>query len=194
MSPEPRYIASLKSPPIKGFEWQDPEDDQDRGSFRSILTDGCTILMIHPDEAASGPPYDYVYTVGFFLNLQQPEFFIKGLLSNSAGRMMNDLFKYVEQGARIKEGDTLRYNFGEGEKKLVARYFPQRRYQDYLGWGCWFYRSLLWRQDPVGEHKFPVLQLFWPDRRGLYPWDADCDPKARAIQTPVQEASREDRD
>ncbi len=194
MSPEPKYKSSLKSPPIPGFEWQDPDDDRDRASFRSILTDGCTILMIHSDEAASGPPYDFVYTVGFFLNLQQPEFFIKGLLSDRTGRMMNDLFKYVEQGHTIKDGDSLRYDFGEGEKKLIARHFPQQRYHEYLGWGCWFYRSLLWKQNPVGEHKFPVLQLFWPDRSGLYPWDAGCDSQAREVQTPVQEKSYGDRD
>jgi hypothetical protein len=191
---EPKYKSSLKCPLIPGFEWQVPDDDKDRASFRDTLTHGCTILMIHSDKATSGPPYDFIYTVGFFLNLKHPEFFIKGLLSERTGMMMNDLFSYVEQGHRIKDGDTLRYDFGEGEKKLVARPFPQHRYRDYLGWGCWFHRSLLWKQSPVGEHKFPVLQLFWPDRNGLYPWDAGCDPKTSEIQTPVQEAGYKDRD
>jgi hypothetical protein len=70
-----KYKSSLKSPPIADFEWQNPDNDKDRASFRDILTCGCTILLIHPDEAPSGPPYDFIYTVGFFLNLQQPEFF-----------------------------------------------------------------------------------------------------------------------
>src|SRR5579871_488089 len=187
MGAEPKYGASLESPPIPGFEWQLPDDGRDRASFRDILTHGCTVLMIQQDAAESVLPYEFIYTVGFFLNLKHPEFFIKGLLDERAGNMMNDLFRYVEQGHTIKDGNTLRYDFGNGEKKLVARTFPQIRYNDYLGWGCWFYRSLLLKQLPFGEHKFPVLQLFWPDKNGLYPWDSGCDLEAKRIQTPVQE-------
>jgi hypothetical protein len=99
--------------------------------------------------------------------------------------MMNDLFHYVENGNRLKDGDTIRYDFGEGERTLVAKVFPQGRYSDYLGWGCWFYRSLFWKVAPIAEHKFPVLQLFWPDPNGLYPWQEGCHPKVMEVQTPI---------
>ena len=167
---------------MAGFEWQEPEDDKDRSSFNDILTQGCTILMIYDDEA-EGAPFDSIYTTGFYLNLQHPEFFIKGLLDSSAADIMNCLFRYVENGNRIGDGDTVRHDFGHGEKRLVAKRFPQERYDDYLGWGCWFYRSLRWKVEPVIEHKFPVLQLLWPDSKGLYPWEDGCDPRVVKAQS-----------
>jgi hypothetical protein len=178
-----RFASCVTMPKLEGFTWPEPDGEHDLARFRHIVNDGCTILMIYRDEAGSGPPFDFIYTVGFHLNLQHPELFIKGLLGDSAGTMMNALFRYVESGHRIKDGDTVRYDFGEGEKKLVARTFPEEKYFDYLGWGCWFYRSLFFNVAPIAEHKFPVLQLCWPDPHGFYPWDEQCHPEARRIQS-----------
>src|SRR6266446_4281163 len=104
---EPKYKTSITAPKLPGFEWQEPDGEKDLKNFKDIVTHGCTILMIYRDEAETGPPYDFVYTVGFYLNLQHPEFFIEGLLGVSAGDMMNSLFRYVESGHRIKDGDTV---------------------------------------------------------------------------------------
>lgn len=56
-----RYLSSLKSPKLDSFEWQEPENDKDRSSFRDILTDGCTILMNYDDEAAPVTPSDLIF-------------------------------------------------------------------------------------------------------------------------------------
>jgi hypothetical protein len=177
-----RYLSSLKSPKLASFEWQEPEDDKDRSSFRDILTAGCTILMIHDDESAPAPPFGLIYTVGLYLNLGHPEFFIKGALDDSQANLMNSLFQYVEAGNKISDGDSVRHDFGNGEVRFVAKAFPQNRYFDYLGWGCWFYRSLLFKVSPVCEHKFPVLQLFWPDAVGKYPFEEGCDERVVKMQ------------
>ncbi len=188
-----RYESSVTAPKLPHFEWQEPEDEKDLKDFRDIVTAGCTVLMIYPDEAGGGPPFDFIYTVGFYLNLQHPEFFIKGILSDAAGTMMNSLFLHVEDGNHIKDGTVVHYDLGDGEIKFVAKTFPLDRYYDYMGWGCWFYRSLFWKISPIAVPKFPVLQLFWPDAQGLYPWDDGCDPRVRAIQTPVEvESESED--
>jgi hypothetical protein len=151
--------------------------------FRDILTHGCSVLTITPDEENPEPPYDFTYTLGFYLNLLHPEFLILGISPDVSVRLMNSLFAVIEAGDRFAENHTLRYNFGLGERKLVAKLVPQERYYDYLGYGCWFYRSPLWNVSPIAEHKFPVLQLVWPDPAGLYPWDPGCDPRVRDIQT-----------
>jgi len=45
---------------------------------------------------------------------------------------------------------------------------------------------------------FPALQLFWPDRQGLFPWEDDCAPSVRAWQpllfeeAPSETSQRED--
>ncbi|HWB59514.1 MAG TPA: DUF4262 domain-containing protein [Chthoniobacteraceae bacterium] len=191
-APQAKYKDSVKSPKIPGFVWQEPENDHDVKLYRDITVAGCTILVITPDSIEDpNPPYDFVYTVGFYLNLSHPEFFIKGVSGNCAGNMMNQLFAYVESGHKIEEGHTVRHDFGMGEKKLVAKLVPQEVYFDYLGWGCWFYRSLIWNVSPIAEHKFPVLQLFWPDPNGFYPWDANCNQKVREVQTLVPQPDEE---
>lgn len=183
MIADAKYLSSLKQPRLTAFGWQEPENEKDRRSFHDILTTGCTIPMIYDDKAEPGAPYDFIYTTGFFLNLGHPEFFIKGALDESAADMMNALFRYVEAGNQIGDGDSVRHDLGKGEICFIAKTFPHDRYFDYLGWGCWFYRSLFYKQPPVLEHKFPVLQLFYPDRIGKYPWDEGCDPGVLKMQT-----------
>ncbi|MBK8039166.1 MAG: DUF4262 domain-containing protein [Verrucomicrobiaceae bacterium] len=116
------------------------------------------------------------------LNLGRPEFFIKGSLEESAADMMNALFRYVENGNTINDGDTVRHDLGYGEVRFVAKSVAQDRYFDHLGWGCWFYRSLIYKESPLFEHKFPVLQLLWPDKHGKYPFEEGCDPQASKLQ------------
>jgi hypothetical protein len=106
-----------------------------------------------------------------------------GVSGKAAATLLNWLFTYIEDGHFIKDGHHLRHDFGIGEKRLAVRAVPKDRYFDYLGWACWFYRSLLFKVDPIMEHKFPVLQLCWPDKQGKYPWEIECDPNARVAQT-----------
>ena len=46
------------------------------------------------------------------------------------------------------------------------------RYHDYFGYAAWFYSS--W--------DFPALQIVWPDKQSLYPWDAEFNPDWKAAQ------------
>ena len=176
---EARFKSSITSPKISGFEWREPEDSSDLDTFRDIATVGCSILKIIPDEEDTDSFFDYFYTIGFYLNLIHPELLIMGM--SHTGDMMNDLFSYVESGHSIGENHTVRYDLGQGEVKFVAKPVLERHFVDYLGYGCWFYRSLF-SKPPCGTHKFPVLQLFWPDKRGYYPWDPQCDPRSKEIQ------------
>lgn len=43
----------------------------------------------------------------------------------------------------------------------------KRHFANFLGWSRWFY----------GGDEFPCLQLVWPDRSGLFPWEPDFDPE-----------------
>ena len=92
-----------------------------------------------------------------------------GLSGDVTAPLLNWLFAYIEEGKVIKEGHGVRCDFGLGEKRLEARAVPRDRYYDYLGWACWFYRSLLFKVEPLMQPKFPILQLCWPDKAGRYP-------------------------
>jgi len=50
---------------------------------------------------------------------------------------------------------------------VIFRPVSQKRYEDYLGYGIWFYQSL--------PKSFPACQLVWPDADGRFPWERDHD-------------------
>jgi hypothetical protein len=45
-------------------------------------------------------------------------------------------------------------------------------YRDYVGYALWFYE-----EDP-----FPLLQCFWSDEEGRFPWEEGCSEYAREAQ------------
>jgi hypothetical protein len=45
-------------------------------------------------------------------------------------------------------------------------------YRDHVGYALWFYEA-----DP-----FPLMQCFWSDELGRFPWDQDCSPYCREWQ------------
>jgi hypothetical protein len=48
----------------------------------------------------------------------------------------------------------------------------------FLGNAAWHYRS----------ERFPVLQGFWPDRHGRFPWDQECTAEVAAEQPQLERA------
>lgn len=178
---EPKFINSLRHPKIEGFEWQEPENQYDRELYKDILNFGCRIVQVTPDDDPV-PPFDFCYTIGFYLNLKHPEFIILGA-TNLVGRLMNGLFAEIENGKSYGPDDAVTFDFGRGPVDLRLREVPQGAYFEYMGYASWFYRSLLYNVSPLMEHKFPVLQLCWPDPAGRYPWEEECNPKVIAAQT-----------
>jgi hypothetical protein len=82
-----------------------------------------------------------------------------------------------EIGGQIKSGGH--YDAGEvygdilnDPYKCAFREVKRKHYGDYLGFALWFYES-----DP-----FPVMQCFWPDKVGKFPWDPGCDAFVRDVQ------------
>lgn len=178
MKPAAKYLSSLKAPPIAGFQWQDPDNDDDRHRFRDVLEYGCHIVSV--EDSPYSPPFSF--SIGFYLNLQHPEFFVMGMSTDTAGHFINRLFHAVENGRRFSADEQIPDLFEDGRPAMLKP-FPKDLYVDYLGYACWFYRSLTF-QPPLMEFKFPVLQLFYPDKSGLFPFEPGCHPAAVAAQIP----------
>jgi len=52
------------------------------------------------------------------------------------------------------------------------RIVDRSQYKDHLGWSIWFYQG----------YSFPTLQCFWPDKKGYFPWQSECNPGIRKLQ------------
>ena len=62
---------------------------------------------------------------------------------------------------------------------LPAYLFPVAKayYAEHFGWNRWFY---------AGDD-FPCLQLIWPDRNGVFPWEKGFDETFREDQPDLSE-------
>ena len=75
-----------------------------------------------------------------------------------------DMFRLAKGNTPLSLGKPTNQVFAN----RTAYVFPiaKRFYPDYLGWSRWFY----------GGDDFPCLQIVWPDREGVFPWEETFDP------------------
>lgn len=177
-----RYESSRDTPQIDGFRWREPEDESDKKAFSDILDEGCHLLQILPDRDAPDVP-EYVYSIGFYLNLLHPEIMIMGIPSSVSGSMINDLFHHVASGNPIWDREYVTYDIEEERVRFAVREIEERSYHDYLGYANWFYRSLRTEAAAGIEYNYPVIQLVWPDSEGRYPWEPGCESAVVVAQT-----------
>jgi hypothetical protein len=122
---------------------------REQGWFRtSVLAD------------TNGPGFSY--TTGFWLSAGQPEpimFSVKHEITHS---VFWDLFRSAKASQSFPIGTHRRC-----VRQSASIYFPGREthYADHLGWSRWFY----------GGNDFPCLQIVWPDRSAVFPWDDGFD-------------------
>lgn len=128
---------------------------------KRILNDvekyGFHVAMIDTD----GYSPSFAYTIGLFKSYGYPELICFGLsleLLHSvlwAGKELLDKQRNVDL--------TLSYaNFLEGYNvRLVS--VNTSTYPEYFGYAKWFYKNL----------NFPILQIVWPDKQGVFPWQKD---------------------
>ena len=137
----------------------DGEDRRARGDrkiIHDVNTYGWHVMKVMPQGDDPG----WAYSIGMFRTLGHPEVLVFGLRDASMHEIINGVGERVRAGARfedgVEDGDTL-----EGYR-CAFRTVASRWYAPLLGFAKWFY----------GGNDFPVLQLFWPDGAGSYPWDS----------------------
>lgn len=136
--------------------------DPDEKSFvAKIREHGWFNTSVSGDDEGSG----FSYTSGLWVNARQPEVIMFSMKREIAHDVFWDLFRDAQAGQGLKQGvqtDQVFANF-------PAYVFPvaKRYYREYLGWNRWLY---------AGDD-FPCLQIVWPDRDGVFPWQAGFDPK-----------------
>ncbi|MCD2322959.1 DUF4262 domain-containing protein [Sphingomonas sp. IC-56] len=117
----------------------------------------------------------FSYTTGFAVNTGQPELMIFSTADAVAHEMFWVLFRRAKAGQPLPLGRRTDAFFSN----LPAYAFPvaPRHYADYLGWSRWFYRG----------DSFGCLQIVWPDRAGIFPWEAGFDQHFAADQVDLTE-------
>jgi hypothetical protein len=140
----------------------------DQKTLSNIETHGWNVTKVFRAEGEVGP--EWAFSTGLFHSYQHPEIMIFGLDLDIMHKIVNDIGSEVKSGTKFEPGKEYREIFA----RCGCRFRPveQRYYRQYLGWAIWFYEG-----DP-----FPVLQCFWPDKEGKYPWEPACSEFAISAQ------------
>lgn len=149
----------------------DPQLDTDHAARvrRDIAEFGCHIAVLADDE---GEPM-CVFTIGLLTTYDHPEIVVFGLEVDTAEDLLDFVQEQVEAGARYEPGkkyDKLLRNYYCTFKPVAQEHLPM------------FTAAVEYH----GRSDFPMLQLFWPDKQGRYPWEPGVREGHRAGQ-PVLE-------
>lgn len=157
-----------------GFALPEAEDDADRKLLFDIETYGWHVVSVteEPDTPR------FVFTVGLYYRYSHPEILVMGLKQPTAHSLLHSMVEKIKNGEKFEPG-ALITDVASFPLALIP--IHTNHYREYLGYGMWFYQSL--------EMPFPALQLVWPDRAGLFPWQNGYDGRFSKLQRVLHGAS-----
>ena len=116
---------------------------------------GCYIIQVKPDDYLPG----FAYTIGLYQKFNHPEIICFGLSLDLLGAILNDACDRIKNGQSFQV--SIPYDdFIEDFPMQLLQVDPSF-YPDYLGIANNFY----------GHRHYPALQLVWPDKQRLFPWE-----------------------
>lgn len=146
-------------------------DDEEKEFVASIREHGWFGTHVQAEENQPG----FSYTTGFWVTLGRPELIVFGLKSETAQSVFWNIFRDLKAGKWLPVRSRTEDLFGNHQACLFT--MDRAHYAEHLGWSLWFY----------GGDDFPCLQLVWPDRSDVFPWEPAFDPNMTGIQPDVSE-------
>lgn len=137
----------------------DALDEREKTFVDKIREHGWFNTSVAGDDEGPG----FSYTSGVWVNTHQPELIMFSMKREIAHDVFWDVFRDAQAGRGLSLGSRTDQVFAN----LPAYAFPvaKRYYREYLGWNGWLY----------GGYDFPCVQIVWPDRDGVFPWQEDFD-------------------
>jgi hypothetical protein len=141
-------------------------DEPEKNFVSQIREHGWFRTSVSADDEGPG----FSYTTGFWLNLGFPEVITFSLKDEIAHDTFWHMYKALKNGELFTIGQPVETVFENLEAALVP--VAERQFKDHLGWSRWFY----------GGNGFQCVQLVWPDRTGLFPWQPGYEANLVAAQ------------
>jgi len=143
---------------------RDSVNDYEKKFLRIIDDFGWHVTNVVPRVEEEGDAWSY--STGLFYHFKHPEILIFNETHDLRHSMINAIGDRVRLGEKFQPGPSYADIVGDG-------YYVQLRPVDvshYKDWGnsaIWFYDG-----DPSS---FPLLQCFYPDMNGKFPWESSCE-------------------
>lgn len=126
---------------------------------------------------AEGEHVEYSFTVGLFQSYGHPELIIFGLPSNVSHQILAiaaDAAKARSPLDLARPTDALLNNHS-----CCFVEVPFSEYRDHVGYARWYYQG----------DNFPLYQIVWPSRSGLFPWHHQATAEFRDAQPVLGQAA-----
>jgi hypothetical protein len=153
----------------RSLEEADDLSSLDAQVLREIHTDGWQISGVLSRRQKLGP--SFAYSIGFFHTMVHPEVILFGLPVQACMKTVNAIGLEIQSGRQF-QADRIYESLVKPLYLCCFKEVDPRCYREHVNYALWFYES-----DP-----FPMLQCFWSDHYGRFPWDPDCSPYARESQ------------
>lgn len=122
---------------------------------RNIDQYGCHIIQVKPDDYLPG----FAYTIGLYQKFNHPEIICFGLSLDLLAAILNDACDLIKNGESLQVG--VHYDDFIADFPIQLLSVNQSFYPNYWGIANSFY----------GHLHYPALQLVWPDKERLFPWE-----------------------
>lgn len=110
----------------------------------------------------------FQYTIGLSDTFKHPDLIVFGLTRELQYAILSTVVKQIKIGKRFDEPGI--HSFPDDLTVPVAiRKVHGSQHQFYLGYAMGYYREI----GLSGQLK--ALQIFWPDRTGMFPFEPNCD-------------------
>ncbi len=119
---------------------------------------------------AEGEHVEYSFTVGLHQTYGHPELIIFGLPSKVSHQILAIAADAAKSGAPL--------DLSQPTDALLNHYsccfteVPFSEYREHVGYARWYYLG----------NNFPLYQIVWPSRSGLFPWHYQATSEFRAAQ------------
>jgi hypothetical protein len=147
-------------------------DEVDRRVQADIERHGWHVVLVPPEADAPG----WAHSIGLWQRFGHPELLVFGSEPRQLGALVNALGERVRGGRRFATGETdagILHGLPFAFRAVAPRWTSV-----FLGNAAWHYRSA----------EFAVLQGFWPDRDGRFPWSEGCAAELAAEQPQLAHA------
>lgn len=122
---------------------------------------GCYIIQVEADDYLPA----YAYTIGLFQRFKHPEIICFGLSIELLGDLLNNACASIKSNEMLNTGVL----YDEFIKNHPVQFLQVDRsyHSDYMAICNLFYRT----------DEYPSLQMVWPDKQSLFPWEPGFNPE-----------------
>lgn len=154
--------------------------DKDLNDFEvnlltNIKEDGWQLNAISEED----PLPNWAYSIGIYAKYGQPELILFGLDFETMYQIVAQYIELIQEGLVVKDKLAIE-GLIEKYSCVVRKVQPKWREKLLLS-ANWYYHY----QD------YPALQCFWPDKKGLYPWQDGFNRRMQKLQPLLYERTAE---